>query len=82
MILQRKTDFQIWGMADKNSDVIIKASWLKAPVYTRADDDGCWCATIITSDIKYAPQTLTIIDRDSKVVLENITIGDKWICYE
>ncbi|MEQ8239392.1 MAG: sialate O-acetylesterase [Cyclobacteriaceae bacterium] len=79
MVLQRNTTVVLWGWADANEKIIIKASWLKKPLSLKADNSGNWRVEVKTNDSK-VPQTITIKDQSSKIVLEDILFGEVWLC--
>ncbi|MEQ8239391.1 MAG: sialate O-acetylesterase [Cyclobacteriaceae bacterium] len=79
MVLQRNTTVVLWGWADVDEKITIKASWLKKPLSLKADDSGNWRVEVKTNDSK-VPQTITIKDNSSKIILEDILFGEVWLC--
>ncbi len=78
MVMQRNTEANIWGWAEPNKKIKISASWCDKKYSTTSDDDGKWIVAIPTGEAKW-DQSITISDGD-KVTLENVMIGDVWIC--
>ena len=78
MVLQRNTEVNFWGEADPNSKVRITTSWNKAKYNVTADNEGKWAVKLTTGEAG-GPYTITVTDGD-EVVLENILLGEVWIC--
>ncbi len=79
MVLQRNTTVVLWGWADADEKITITTSWLTKPLSLKADDSGNWRVEVKTNDSK-VPQTITIKDNSSKIVLEDILFGEVWLC--
>lgn len=78
MVLQQQQHVRIWGNSDKK-EVILKASWGGEPVRAVVHD-GRWEAQLPTPAGSCQPQTLTLNDADSQLILSNVLIGELWIC--
>ncbi len=76
MVLQRDKEIKIWGWAEKGEHVTI--SFLKTEYKTEADKTGEWMITM-PSQKAGGPYDLKIAG-DNTIELENILIGDVWIC--
>lgn len=79
MVLQRNTTVVLWGWADAKERISIDASWLKAPMDLKADNEGNWRVEVKTTNSKQ-PQTIIIKSETSKIVLKNILFGEVWLC--
>jgi len=79
MVLQRNTTVQLWGWADAGEKISIKASWLNEGIELEADPEGAWRAELKTTNSR-EPQTLSLKDSDSELILENILFGEVWLC--
>ena len=80
MVLQQNTDVAFWGKAKPGSKVKISASW-KEKVSTTASDEGKWMVTLPTpAACAYNAYSVTVDDGDGKVVLDNVLIGEVWLC--
>ncbi len=76
MILQRNTKLKIWGWASSGEPVTI---FFKGKKYnTTADEQGNWFA-MLPEQKAGGPFTLTI-SASNKIVLNDILIGDVWLC--
>ena len=78
MVLQQNTDVNLWGKADANKKVVVKASWGKSKVQTKADENGNWAVKVATPAGSFDKYTISISDGE-EIILENVMIGDVWI---
>lgn len=76
MVLQRGQDTKIWGWAD--ADEQIKINFLNQTYKTAADANGDWSVTLdeLTAG---GPYDIRIV-ADNNIAIENILIGDVWVC--
>ena len=79
MVLQQQSEVNLWGKADADSKVTVVVSWSNDKIQTHSDADGRWAVKVATPAASFDPQTITISDGES-VTLENILIGDVWVC--
>lgn len=81
MVLQQNAMANLWGKATPNSKVTITTSWAPlARVQTTADKDGNWAAKVDTPAASFEPQTIKVRDDGETVTLQNVLIGDVWVC--
>jgi sialate O-acetylesterase len=78
MVFQQKTKVWIWGKAEAGITVNVNASWAKSGVSTVADKSGNFKVGIATPSFG-GPFTVTIDDGE-KTILNDVLIGDVWIC--
>lgn len=78
MVLQRDTDVNIWGKAKPGVQVTVTPEWNGTVYKTKADKEGRWSVKVATGNAG-GPYTLTISDGEP-VVLDNILLGEVWIC--
>jgi len=78
MVLQQQSEVPFWGEASPNKPVRITTSWNKKTVETIADPSGKWKTTVSTP-VYGGPFTIEITD-GAKLKLENVLIGEVWIC--
>lgn len=77
MVLQRNEEIKIWGWADKGESVsVLFNSILKT---TKTGKDGKWAVTFPTMK-EGGPYDILIQGKNSSFILENILIGDIWVC--
>jgi len=78
MVLQQKTNAAIWGKATAGKAVKITVSWNKINYGAIADTNGNWKIKVATPGYG-GPYSITISDGEI-LVLNNVLIGDVWIC--
>ena len=79
MVLQQNTTINVWGWADASEKVTIQASWLNTPATAITSADGKWKTTINTPKAG-GPYKMVISGRDYSISIENIMIGEVWVC--
>ncbi len=79
MVLQRNTTIVLWGWANANEEISIETSWLSAPVNISADGKGEWKVEVTTNDSR-DQQTIRIKGEDNEILLENVLLGEVWLC--
>src|SRR5690606_33293701 len=76
MVLQRDQKVKIWGWADQAENVSVK---FQNKVYrTQADGDGNWMIELSAMKVG-GPYSMQIIGKN-QLEIQNILIGDVWIC--
>ncbi|MDR1610702.1 MAG: sialate O-acetylesterase [Candidatus Symbiothrix sp.] len=78
MVLQQKTDAPIWGKATPEKEVKITTSWDNQMYKAKAGKDGKWLARVNTPTAG-GPYSIAISDGKT-LTLNNILIGEVWIC--
>lgn len=78
MVLQQNEKVCLWGSAKANSTVTIKPSWSGKATKTQVDKNGKWVAYVETAKAG-GPYSITFDDGE-KLTLNNILLGDVWIC--
>ena len=79
MVLQQNTGINVWGWADAGEKVTIHASWLTDSTSAITTSEGSWKTTIKTPKAG-GPYTMILSGRDYSIMLENIMIGEVWVC--
>lgn len=79
MVLQRNSVVTIPGIAAPGSKVVLKADWLSAPVSAVTDGSGKFTLKLHTPDCG-GPYTIVLNDGHGEKVLQNILIGEVWLC--
>ncbi|MBK8515722.1 MAG: sialate O-acetylesterase [Saprospiraceae bacterium] len=79
MVLQRNAHVLLWGWADINEKMTIKASWLKEELSLKADKEGKWQIELKTTNSKES-QSIRIKSKESDIFLVNILFGEVWLC--
>ncbi len=78
MVLQRNSTVSLWGRTDAEKKVSVTTSWNGAKYRTTANGEGRWSVEVATGDAG-GPYTVTISDGE-ELTLENILLGEVWIC--
>ncbi len=78
MVLQQKSFAKIWGWAEPEQLVQVTTSWNDRTYSTVTDQKGNWQVSVATAKAG-GPYTVTI-QADITRVLEDILLGEVWIC--
>jgi len=78
MVLQQQSEVAIWGWAKAGGKITVKPEWAMVAEHTIADTDGVWKLQIHTP--KAGGKYLITISSDTTIVLEDILIGEVWVC--
>ena len=79
MMLQQATSVKIFGKADAGEKITVKASW-GAENRATAAADGKWKLYLVTPAATSNPQSLEIKGESCTERIENILIGEVWLC--
>ena len=79
MVLQQNAKVNLWGWASPNEKINIQLGWSDVAIETTANADGNWKVTVDTPSGSEKGYTITI-NANNKIVLNNILIGEVWIC--
>ena len=80
MVLQQNENVNIWGWAKPSAKITVKAQWLAEDVKTKADDEGKWIVSLSTPAGSYEKYSMSVSDGKSAIDLENVMIGEVWLC--
>lgn len=78
MVLQQQSKVPFWGDATPNIKVKITTSWNAKTVETMTDAAGKWKSSVSTP-VYGGPYSIEISD-GTKLKLENVLIGEVWLC--
>ena len=77
-VLQRDIPAPVWGKAKPGSQVTVQfAGQTKV---TTTDAEGRWQATLDSLQASAQPRTLSATTADEKLLVENVVVGEVWIC--
>ena len=79
MVLQQNSKAGLWGWADPSERFTISCSWTTVIDTVIAFNTGKWKAKVSTPAAG-GPYTITLKGRRNTIVLENILIGEVWLC--
>ena len=83
MVIQQNKPFRIWGSSSSGDTIEIYADWGNKPIRVYAGKDGEWNGSLNVPKAipgKFNPHAITITGRKDTVRLNNILIGEVWIC--
>lgn len=78
MVLQRNHPIVVWGTTAANDSVTVKIGEDQATA--KADANGEWTAKLPERKAGGEPLTLTVSDADETTSIQDILIGDVWVC--
>lgn len=78
MVMQQQSQVKLWGWCDAAEDIIIKPSWSGQSYQTTGTGSAKWEVTIATPKAG-GPYTISIQGKN-EITLEDVLIGEVWIC--
>jgi sialate O-acetylesterase len=78
MVLQQKSKCKIWGWSGPGDTITISIGWSGEVKFCVSDTSGRW-KTNITTPAAGGPYRL-VIEGDTAITLNNILIGEVWVC--
>jgi len=78
MVLQQRSPVDLWGWSEPGEKIAVTASWDHRTISVTGTRDGNWRLTLATPAAG-GPYTITI-DAQNHIVLDNILIGEVWVC--
>lgn len=79
MVLQQNAKVNLWGWASPNEKVNIQLGWQNTPIAIIADSAGNWKVAVDTPQGSEKAYSIAI-NATNTIVLNNILIGEVWIC--
>ncbi|MBK7213448.1 MAG: hypothetical protein IPH88_09190 [Bacteroidales bacterium] len=79
MVLQRNTEIKVWGWGNPGDKVTVKADWIKAESSGTVGADSMWQVKVLTGNAG-GPYKMMIYEKDEVIRLENIMLGEVWVC--
>jgi len=77
MVLQRDKEMPIWGQANKNDKITVQFN--KQTISTKANAEGKWIVRLKPTPAG-GPYNMLVISKKDTVALNDIMMGDVWIC--
>ena len=77
MVLQRETNVPIWGWANPGEKVSVKFNG--QILNAIADKKGKWLVKLSPMKVSFTPTKMTVKGKNT-IILNNILVGDVWIC--
>ena len=79
MVLQQNAKVNLWGWASPNEKITIQPGWQNDAIQIIANPDGNWKVPVDTPQGSQKPYSI-IITASNRIELNNILIGEVWIC--
>ncbi|MGO4770566.1 sialate O-acetylesterase [Flavobacterium sp. W22_SRS_FK3] len=79
MVLQQNAKVNLWGWGSPNEKITIKLGWQNSLVEVMANSAGDWKVAVDTPQGSEKAYSITI-NATNTIVLNNILIGEVWIC--
>lgn len=83
MVVQQNQPFKIWGNAPAGRIISIQADWMPFPISTVAGRDNRFLGIIQVPAARpgdFSKHSISISGADQSQVLDNVLIGETWIC--
>ena len=83
MVVQQNKPFKVWGYAPAGQTVSISSDWMKTTVNVIADQENKFLGIIPVPAVKkgdFTKHKLNVTAGSETVVLDNLLIGETWIC--
>ncbi len=83
MVIQQGKPLKIWGEAEKGTPIEVSCTWNKHKQTSKADGNNRWVIEIPVPKIKAGdatPHTINIKAANKTEKLNNILIGEVWLC--
>lgn len=78
MVLQQKAQVKLWGFSTSEKAISIKTSWDHKTYKVKPRANGDW-ETFLSTPSAGGPYIINI-DQENKIILDNVLIGEVWIC--
>jgi sialate O-acetylesterase len=78
MVLQQNSEATVWGWGEPGSEIKISGSWSKDTVKTKISNQSAWKVKLKTPAA--GGPFLISIKGNEEVILNNVMIGEVWIC--
>lgn len=79
MVLQRNSEVALYGWAGPNEEFTVQTSWDSATYSVKTANHAKWQIQVHTPDAG-GPYSLIFKGNENEVVLNNVLIGEVWLC--
>lgn len=80
MVLQQQSEVAVWGYGRPGSRVMAETTWSNEKTSCKVDENGRWKLMLRTPEGSFDQHTVTLSDRKQTVVLDDVKIGEVWLC--
>ena len=77
MVLQQKSNVNIWGIARPGEEITVVVSWSKKSFSTKTSEDGKWKLALKTTKGGNQEHTITL-KGDNTIVINKVLLGEVW----
>ena len=77
-VLQRDASVPVWGRAEADATVIVEFAGQTKTV--KANASGAWSLKLDPMPASYQGRSLKVVAGDSEIALNDIVVGEVWIC--
>jgi sialate O-acetylesterase len=78
MVLQQGMPLPVWGTAEPGEKIAVEFAGVRSE--TTADASGCWRAALPPQEGCREPRPLVIMGHGEAVTLEDVVVGEVWLC--
>ena len=78
MVVQRDKPVKVWGWGDEGDSISVEFNGQTKA--TTVDDDGIWLVTLDPMQLNAEPQELKAWGKKDSVAIQNVVVGDIWLC--
>ncbi|MCK5441564.1 MAG: sialate O-acetylesterase [Maribacter sp.] len=79
MVLQRNSEVSLWGWAHPSEEITVVTQWNNKEYKVKTKNTAKWHLEIITPEAG-GPYTIHIKGTSNELVLQNVLIGEVWLC--
>jgi sialate O-acetylesterase len=79
MVIQRESNVNLFGWAHPGEEFTITTSWDGIVIEVKTGLDAKWNLQVMTPKAG-GPYTINFTGKDNEILLENVLIGDVWLC--
>lgn len=80
MVLQQESKVPVWGWASPFDEITVVGSWDNKEVKAKTLAANAQWQVVLETPKAGGPYTVTIKNNYSKIILENVLIGEVWLC--
>jgi len=80
MVFQQSTKAPVWGKATPGNQIKVKTGWDNKKYSVTAATDSTWRVWVKTPEASFKPFQVVISDEKTKILLNNILVGEVWLC--
>ncbi len=79
MVIQRNANVDFWGWANAGEELKVITGWDNKEYAVKTNSGAKWSVSIDSPDAG-GPYTVSFKGKSNEIVLENVLVGDIWLC--